>query len=172
MQAGWEQMCSNVMAGLSGLNMVYEAAGMHASLLGYCLESLVLGDDLLGQAMRCVRGIEVNEQTLGLDTMREVCLRLDTAGNCAERKNSRRSCACQIRSGLGRVLAGAFQHSPTQLMGAKPCRHRPQHGHLSYQSMMSAIRAEPAQQDGQKLALLACPRLALLLRWRPQARCN
>ena len=27
MQAGWEQMCSNVMAGLSGLNMVYEAAG-------------------------------------------------------------------------------------------------------------------------------------------------
>ena len=38
MQAGWEQMCSNVMAGLSGLNMVYEAAGMHASLLGFCFE--------------------------------------------------------------------------------------------------------------------------------------
>ncbi|MDG2379118.1 MAG: trimethylamine methyltransferase family protein, partial [Tateyamaria sp.] len=34
MQAGWEQMCSNVMAGLAGLNMVYEAAGMHGSLLG------------------------------------------------------------------------------------------------------------------------------------------
>ena len=39
MQAGWEQMCSSVMAGLSGLNMVYEAAGMHASLLGFCHES-------------------------------------------------------------------------------------------------------------------------------------
>ncbi len=74
MQAGWEQMCSNVMAGLSGLNMVYEAAGMHASLLGFCHESLVLGNDLLGQAMRCVRGIEVNEATLGLDTMRSVCM--------------------------------------------------------------------------------------------------
>ena len=74
MQAGWEQMCSNVMAGLSGLNMVYEAAGMHASLLGFCHESLILGNDLLGQAMRCVRGIEVNEATLGLDTMRSVCL--------------------------------------------------------------------------------------------------
>jgi len=74
MQAGWEQMCSNVMAGLSGLNMVYESAGMHASLLGYCFESLILGDDLIGQALRCVRGIEVNDQTLGLDTMREVCL--------------------------------------------------------------------------------------------------
>ncbi|MDG1802884.1 MAG: trimethylamine methyltransferase family protein, partial [Paracoccaceae bacterium] len=74
MQAGWEQMCSNVMAGLSGLNMVYESAGMHASLLGFCLESLILGDDLLGQAMRCVRGIEVNEETLGLETMRATCI--------------------------------------------------------------------------------------------------
>jgi trimethylamine--corrinoid protein Co-methyltransferase len=74
MQAGWEQMCSNVMAGLSGLNMVYEAAGMHASLLGFCLDSLVLSDDLIGQAQRCVRGIEVNDATLALDQMAEVCL--------------------------------------------------------------------------------------------------
>ncbi len=74
MQAGWEQMCSNVMVGLAGLNMVYEAAGMHASLLGFCHESLVLGDDLLGQAMRCVRGIEVNDDTLALETIREVCI--------------------------------------------------------------------------------------------------
>ena len=74
MQAGWEQMCSNVMAGLSGLNMVYEAAGMHASLLGFCHESLILGDDLIGQALRCVRGIEVNDETLALDQMRAVCM--------------------------------------------------------------------------------------------------
>jgi len=74
MQAGWEQMCSNVMAGLSGLNMVYEAAGMHASLLGFCLESLILGDDLIGQAQRCVRGIEVSDETLALETMKSVCL--------------------------------------------------------------------------------------------------
>ncbi|MCL5778157.1 trimethylamine methyltransferase family protein [Limibaculum sp. FT325] len=74
MQAGWEQMCSNVMAGLAGLNMVYEAVGMHASLLGFCHESLILGDDLLGQAQRCVRGIEVTEDALSLDVMRSVCL--------------------------------------------------------------------------------------------------
>ncbi|MFD3189582.1 trimethylamine methyltransferase family protein [Sedimentitalea sp. HM32M-2] len=74
MQAGWEQMCSNVMAGLSGLNMVYEAAGMHASLLGFCHETLILGDDLIGQALRCVRGIEVTEDTLALDQIRAVCL--------------------------------------------------------------------------------------------------
>ncbi|MEP4195717.1 MAG: trimethylamine methyltransferase family protein [Aliishimia sp.] len=74
MQAGWEQAMSNVMAGMAGLNMVYEAAGMHASLLGFCLESLILGDDLIGQALRCVRGIEVTEDNVSLETIRETCI--------------------------------------------------------------------------------------------------
>ncbi len=74
MQAGWEQMCSNLLAGLSGLNMVYEAAGMHASLLGFCHESLILGNDLIGQALRCVRGIEVTDEALSLDVIRTTCL--------------------------------------------------------------------------------------------------
>jgi len=74
MQAGWEQMITNVLAGLSGLNMVYEAVGMHASLLGFCLESLVLGDDILGQVMRTVRGIDVTEDSTSIDAMKAVCL--------------------------------------------------------------------------------------------------
>jgi trimethylamine--corrinoid protein Co-methyltransferase len=72
-QAGYEKGISNVMAGLSGLNLVYEAAGMHGSLLGFCLESLVIDNDLLGQALRCVRGIEVTDETLALDAIRQVC---------------------------------------------------------------------------------------------------
>jgi len=74
MQAGWEQGITNVLAGLSGLNMVYEAVGMHASLLGFCLESLVLGDDILGQVMRCVRGIDVTPDSTSIDAMKAVCL--------------------------------------------------------------------------------------------------
>lgn len=74
MQAGWEQAMSNALAGLSGLNMVYEAAGMHASLLGFCHESLILGNDMLGQALRCVRGIEVTEDALSVETIRATCL--------------------------------------------------------------------------------------------------
>ncbi len=74
MQAGWEQAISNVMAGLAGLNMVYESVGMHASLLGFSMESLILGDDMLGQVLRCVRGIDVTEETIGIETMRSVCL--------------------------------------------------------------------------------------------------
>jgi trimethylamine--corrinoid protein Co-methyltransferase len=79
MQAGWEQGITNALAGLSGLNMCYEAVGMHASLLGFCLESLVLGDDLLGQAMRLVRGIDVTPDSTSIDAMKEVCL--DGAGH-------------------------------------------------------------------------------------------
>jgi trimethylamine--corrinoid protein Co-methyltransferase len=74
MQAGYEKGITNVMAGLAGLNIVYESAGMHASLLGFSMESLIIDNDLLGQALRCVRGIEVNDETLSVETIREVCL--------------------------------------------------------------------------------------------------
>ena len=47
---------------------------MHASLLGFCLESLVLGDDLLGQAMRLVRGIDVTPDSTSIEAMKQVCL--------------------------------------------------------------------------------------------------
>ena len=57
------------MAGLSGLNLVYEAAGMHASLLGFCLESLIIDNDMLGHCQRCVRGIEVTDAALSIDTI-------------------------------------------------------------------------------------------------------
>ena len=73
-QAGWEKGITTVMAGLSGLNLVYELAGMHASLLGFSHESLIIDNDILGQALRCVRGIEVNDETLSVETIKEVCL--------------------------------------------------------------------------------------------------
>jgi trimethylamine--corrinoid protein Co-methyltransferase len=47
---------------------------MHASLLGFCLESLVLGDDVLGQVMRTVRGIDVTEDSTSIEAMKAVCL--------------------------------------------------------------------------------------------------
>ena len=59
-QSGYEKGSTAVMAGLAGLNLVYESAGMHASLLGFSLESMIIDNDMLGQCLRCVRGIEVN----------------------------------------------------------------------------------------------------------------
>lgn len=73
-QSGFEKGITNVMAGLSGLNLVYEAAGMHASLLGFCLESLIIDNDMLGQCLRCVRGVDVSDAALSIDTISDVCL--------------------------------------------------------------------------------------------------
>jgi trimethylamine---corrinoid protein Co-methyltransferase len=46
---------------------------MHASLLGFCLESLLIDNDMLGQINRNVRGIEVNDETLSVDVIRQTC---------------------------------------------------------------------------------------------------
>ncbi|TKT74262.1 trimethylamine methyltransferase family protein [Aquamicrobium sp. LC103] len=73
-QSGYEKGVTNVMAGLSGLNLVYESAGMHASLQGFCLESLIIDNDTIGECLRCVRGIEVSDTSLSLDVMAETCL--------------------------------------------------------------------------------------------------
>ncbi|TIU67263.1 MAG: hypothetical protein E5W15_21185, partial [Mesorhizobium sp.] len=57
------------------MGLVYESAGMHASLLGFCLESLIIDNDMLGHCLRCVRGIEVTDDALSIDTIAEVCLK-------------------------------------------------------------------------------------------------
>ncbi|MEZ5750662.1 MAG: trimethylamine methyltransferase family protein [Paracoccaceae bacterium] len=62
------------LAGLSGLNMVYESVGMHASLLGFSLEPDA-GDDMLGQVLRCVRGIDDRGHRRASTRMRQVCIR-------------------------------------------------------------------------------------------------
>jgi trimethylamine--corrinoid protein Co-methyltransferase len=35
---------------MTGINLLYEAAGMHASLLGFCLESLLIDNDMLARS--------------------------------------------------------------------------------------------------------------------------
>jgi trimethylamine--corrinoid protein Co-methyltransferase len=73
-QAGAERASTALAAALSGANIVYESAGMYASLLGVCPESLLLDNDVLGAAMRITRGMQVSEDTLSFDTIKEVCL--------------------------------------------------------------------------------------------------
>jgi trimethylamine--corrinoid protein Co-methyltransferase len=73
-QAGAERASTALATALSGANIVYEAAGMYASLLGTCPESLLLDNDVLGAVMRVIRGIEVNEETLSFNTIKEVCM--------------------------------------------------------------------------------------------------
>ncbi|MFK7893903.1 MAG: trimethylamine methyltransferase family protein [Granulosicoccus sp.] len=73
-QSGFEKAYTNTLAAHSGANLIYEAAGMQASLLGCCYESFVIDNDMLGAINRTVRGIEVNEDSLSLQAMRDVCI--------------------------------------------------------------------------------------------------
>ena len=73
-QAGAERASTALAAALSGANIIYESAGMYASLLGACPESMLLDNDVLGAAMRMTRSIEVDEETLSFDTIKNVCV--------------------------------------------------------------------------------------------------
>jgi trimethylamine--corrinoid protein Co-methyltransferase len=72
-QAGYEKGYTVALAAQAGGNMIYESAGMHASLLGCCLESFVMDNDMLGAILRGVRGIEVDDESLSIDAIRDVC---------------------------------------------------------------------------------------------------
>ena len=73
-QAGYEKGVTAALSAMTGINLQYETAGMHASLLGFCLESLLIDNDMLGAINRNVRGIEVNDETLSVEVIRDVCL--------------------------------------------------------------------------------------------------
>ncbi len=73
-QAGSEHGYNAAAAALSGANIIYESAGMYASLLGTCPESLLLDNDILGACMRMAKGVTVNEETLAFDGLKDVCL--------------------------------------------------------------------------------------------------
>ncbi len=73
-QAGYEKGCTELLSALAGANLIYEAAGMYGSLLACLPESFVLDNDLIGGVLRAARGIEVNQDTLSLDVIREVCI--------------------------------------------------------------------------------------------------
>ena len=73
-QSGYEKAYTNALAGHSGANLIYESAGMHGSLLGCCYESYVIDNDMLGAINRTIRGIEVTEDSLSVESMRNVCI--------------------------------------------------------------------------------------------------
>ena len=64
-QMGAEKALSALACGLSGANMIYESSGMMASLLGVSFEAFVMDNEMLSNVYRTIRGVEVNEETLG-----------------------------------------------------------------------------------------------------------
>jgi len=71
-QAGYEKALAIALAAQAGCNDVSESAGMLGSLMALSLESMVIDNDLLGAVLRTIRGIEVNEETLSFEVMKQV----------------------------------------------------------------------------------------------------
>lgn len=72
-QAGYEKGITGMAAALAGANYIHHSAGMLESMLTVAYEQFVIDDDINGSIMRMVRGIEVNDDTLSVDVIAEVC---------------------------------------------------------------------------------------------------
>ncbi len=73
-QAGMENALNHTLIAHSGANIIYEAAGMRASLLGFSLPGLLLDAELLGMVLRTVGGLEVEDASLSAEVVARVCL--------------------------------------------------------------------------------------------------
>ncbi len=71
-QAGYEKGITIALAALAGANSVSETAGMMASLIGCSFEAMVIDNDMLGCIQRALRGIEVTDETLSYEVIKEV----------------------------------------------------------------------------------------------------
>lgn len=72
-QAGYEKGTTGLAAALAGSNFIHHAAGFLESMLTVAYEQYIIDDDINGSIMRAVRGIEVNDETLSIDLIDEVC---------------------------------------------------------------------------------------------------
>lgn len=71
-QAGMEKAQSVIQVALAGSNFIHHAAGMLEDMSTIAYEQFVLDNEILGIAMRAVRGIEVTEETLALEAINRV----------------------------------------------------------------------------------------------------
>ena len=71
-QAGVEKAQSVIQVALAGANFIHHAAGMLEDMSTIAYEQFLIDNDLLGMAMRSVRGIEINDDTLALEAIDRV----------------------------------------------------------------------------------------------------
>ena len=71
-QHGYEKCLAVSQAAHAGANIITQACGMQASLLGASLEGYVVDNDMLGAILRTVRGVEAGAETLSADVIAEV----------------------------------------------------------------------------------------------------
>lgn len=71
-QSGYEKSLTVTLVAQAGSNLITQAAGMQASLMGCALESYVIDNDMLGGIMKSLSAIDVSDETLALASIDEV----------------------------------------------------------------------------------------------------
>ncbi len=69
-QAGFEKAIGTTAAALAGCNMLCTYPGALASLIGTSFEGIVIDNDMTGNLLRLLRGIEVSDETLSYEVIR------------------------------------------------------------------------------------------------------
>lgn len=68
-QSGYEKATTLTLAAHAGCNLITQASGMQASLMGCAFESYVIDDDMLGGILRSIRGLEADEDSMVEDVI-------------------------------------------------------------------------------------------------------
>ncbi|MGD8579321.1 MAG: trimethylamine methyltransferase family protein [Lysobacterales bacterium] len=70
-QAGYEKAITTTALALTGVNLLAAYPGIVGSLLGQSFEGLVIDNDMFGNVQRLLRGIEVTDETLSYEVIKE-----------------------------------------------------------------------------------------------------
>ncbi|MFB3879720.1 MAG: trimethylamine methyltransferase family protein [Armatimonadota bacterium] len=71
-QAGYERALQVLTNALAGANFIHLSVGMMEQMLLASYEQCVIDDEIIGAAFRITRGLEVNDETLAVDVIREI----------------------------------------------------------------------------------------------------
>jgi trimethylamine--corrinoid protein Co-methyltransferase len=71
-QAGWEGAITNLLVGMAGANFIHDAVGLLEFCMTASYEKYVIDNEIVGEVMRVLQGIEVNPETLAFEVTRRV----------------------------------------------------------------------------------------------------
>lgn len=71
-QAGYEKMATFLLAAMAGCNYIHHAFGMVKNMNSASLEQAVIDNEIVGVAMRALRGIDVTEPALAVEAIDRV----------------------------------------------------------------------------------------------------
>jgi len=71
-QAGYEKAYSVCLCAMAGSNYIHHAAGMLESMKTVAYEQFVIDNEIIGMVLRLLKGIQVDDETLAFEAIREV----------------------------------------------------------------------------------------------------